>query len=60
MKTDEQINSEMDACEQEIREVLKKFGMSLGMLYDEGVAITLVHQQKYPSGDYSFLERECF
>ena len=58
MKTDEQIEKEMDAAESEIKAVLNKYGMVLGMLYDEGIAITISHTQQHPNGDYFVRERE--
>ena len=58
MKTDAQIEKEMDVAESEIKKVLNKYGMCLGMLYNEGVAITISHTQQHPSGDYSVRERE--
>lgn len=60
MLTDEQIFQKMDEAEAEIKAVLKKHDLSLGMLYDDGVAITLNHCQQHPSGDYSIREREAF
>jgi len=60
MKADKEIYAAMDKAEIEIKQVLTKYGLGIGMLYDEGVAITLTHHQEHSSGDYSIREREAF
>lgn len=60
MKTDEEIDSIFDSAESEIKAVLNKYNLEIGMLYDDGVAITLRHTQQHESGDYSIRERESF
>lgn len=60
MKTDEEIENLFDGAEAEIKAVLKKYNLEIGMLYDDGVSITLRHTQQHESGDYSIRERESF
>lgn len=59
MKTDKEIETDMDAAEAEIKAVLKKYNLELGMLYDDGVAFVLNHTQRHPDGGYSVREREA-
>lgn len=59
MKKDDEIFELMDKAEQEIKLILKKYNLDLGMLYDDGVAITLRHEQ-HANGDISVRERESF
>ena len=58
MKTDEEIDKEMDEVEDKILAILKKSSMSLGLLYHEGGCVMLCHIQNYPSGDTSVRERQ--
>lgn len=58
IKTDELIAKQMDEAESEINAVLEKYGLVLGMLYDEGGFVTLSHYQQHPSGEHSFMGRE--
>lgn len=60
MKTDEEIDQLFDKAESEIKAILKKYDLSIGVLYDEGVASTLVHVQEHHNGDFSVREREAF
>lgn len=59
MKTREQIEKEMDIAESEIKKILNKYNFTLGMLYDDGVAITINCTQPNENGDYSVFEREA-
>lgn len=58
MKTEEEIEASMDAAEAEIMEILNTRGLYLGMLYPEGVGITLGFDETHPSGDVRVFERE--
>ena len=60
MKTNKEIEETIDKAEQEIKAILIKHELTIGMLYEEGVSIMLSHQQSHPSGDHSFFEREAF
>lgn len=60
MKTDKEIYKLMDEAEKEITDVLIKYGLTIGAVYDGGVGITLRHDQRHPSGDYSVVDREAF
>lgn len=60
MLTHEQIEKKMDEAESEIKAVLKKHKLSLGMLYSEGVAVTICYQQQHQNGDCQMFEREAF
>lgn len=58
MKTDAEIYALMDAAEIEIKAVLKKYNLDLGVILDD--TITLHHEQNHPSGDISIRAREAF
>ena len=59
MRTLEEAVDDLDKAEAEIKVVLKKYKVDLGMLYDEGIALTLTVQDQYPSGDWSVTSVEC-
>lgn len=60
MKTNKEIDELMDKAESEIQAVLNKYGLYLGMLYDDGVTITLNHRQDRQDGTTLVVERGAF
>lgn len=58
MLSDKEIEQKMDQAEKEINDVLDEHGLYLGVMYEEGVSVTIGHQQEHPSGDLSIRERE--
>lgn len=58
MKSDEQLDKSMDEAEAEIKATLKKHGLYIGIIYEDGVALTLGSQQKHANGDIRVYERE--
>ena len=59
MRTTEEALDDIDKAEADIIQVLKKYDLTIGMLYDDGVALKLTATDEYPSGDWSVTEREC-
>lgn len=60
MRTDEEIEREIEMAEAEIQAILKKRKLYIGMLYDDGVALTLGAQEEHDNGDIHVFEREAF
>lgn len=60
VKAVEEIEEALDKAEAEITKVLKKYDLHLGMLYDDGIAITLNHEQKLSDGTTERIRREAF
>lgn len=58
MKSGPELDAAMDEAEKEIKAILKKHDLYIGILYEEGVALTLGYQQKHPNGDIRVYERE--
>ncbi len=54
MKTDEERSAILNAAEQEILEVLRKYSLSM---YPDDSLIFLSHESQHDSGDWSFFEQ---